>query len=145
MTIDGIWTADVFGPFGWESHGVFILENGRLLGGDHRQYSSGSYCLAENRVTARFTVHYYGSPRVMFGSARMQHTIELEGTQDANQIHGTIRVPSSPEFDLQIRLTRLMGLPADATVGETFVGVDGRLGPIGPFSRCNEAWAIATD
>ena len=26
MSIEGVWTCEVHGPFGWENHGVFILE-----------------------------------------------------------------------------------------------------------------------
>ena len=43
MSIEGIWTGEVYGPFGWENRGIFVFENGRIIGGDNRQYSTGSY------------------------------------------------------------------------------------------------------
>ena len=33
MSIEGIWTGEVYGPFGWDNRGVFVLENGRIVGG----------------------------------------------------------------------------------------------------------------
>jgi hypothetical protein len=111
MSIEGIWTGEVYGPFGWDSRGVFIFESGRIIGGDQRQYSSGTYSLTGNKVKARIMVHYYGPPRAVFGEAKEQFTIELEGEWDGEEINGVIRRPDRPQFDLQIRLTKRMDLP----------------------------------
>jgi hypothetical protein len=111
MPIDGIWTGEVYGPFGWDNRGVFILEGGRIVGGDSRQYSSGTYRQSGNDVTARMTVHYYGPPRTVFGEAKEQITIELEGKLLNHEINGMIRRPDRPQFDLQMRLTKRMELP----------------------------------
>ena len=79
MSIEGVWTGEVYGPFGWDSRGVFIFERGRIIGGDHRQYSSGSYSQSGPEVKARITVHYYGPPQPAFGELRERFTTELEG------------------------------------------------------------------
>ena len=34
MTVEGIWTAEAYGSFGWESRGIFFLQNGKTMGGD---------------------------------------------------------------------------------------------------------------
>jgi hypothetical protein len=112
MSIEGVWTGEVYGPFGWDNRGVFIFDDGRIVGGDHRQYSSGTYSQTGNEVKARITVHYYGPPRPVFGEAREQFTTELEGRLEGQEINGTIRRPDRPQFDLQIRLTKRMDLPA---------------------------------
>jgi hypothetical protein len=111
MSIEGIWTGEVYGPFGWDNRGVFIVENGRIVGGDNRQYSSGTYSQTGNEVKARITVHYYGPPRVAFGEVTEENTIELEGKLEDREINGLIRRPDKPQFDLQIRLTKRMDLP----------------------------------
>ena len=111
MSIDGIWTGEVYGPFGWENHGVFLVENGRIVGGDSRQYSVGTCRLSGEAVTAELRVHYYGPPRTVFGEAKEEFTTEIEGTLEAGEINGTIRRPDRPQFDLQIRLTKRMELP----------------------------------
>ena len=111
MSIDGIWTGEVYGPFGWENHGVFLVENGRIVGGDNRQYSIGTFRLSGSEVRADLKVHYYGPPRTVFGEAKEEFTTEIEGTCADGEINGTIRRPDRPQFDLQIRLTKRMELP----------------------------------
>lgn len=111
MSIDGIWTGEVYGPFGWDNRGVFLLEKGRIVGGDNRQYTMGSYRLAGKEVTADLMVHYYGPPRTVFGEAKEQFATVITGTWKDGEIGGTISRPDKPQFDLQIRLTKRMDLP----------------------------------
>ncbi len=111
MSIDGIWTSEVYGPFGWENGGIFVLEKGRIVGGDNRQYSIGTYSLSGDDVKAELLVHYYGPPRTVFGEAREQFTTEIVGTRNDREIHGTVRRADRPQFDLQMRLTKRLDLP----------------------------------
>ena len=113
MAIEGIWTGEVYGPFGWENRGVFILENGRILGGDNRQYTAGRYSLSDRKVTAELTIHYYGPPRTVFGETVEQFASVIEGALDAEGgvLEGTIRRPDKPQYDLQLRLTKRIDLP----------------------------------
>ena len=113
MAIEGIWTAEVYGPFGWENRGVFIFENGRILGGDNRQYTAGRYSNTDRDMKAEFTIHYYGPPRTVFGEAVEKFTSVLEGklNTEGSVIEGTIRRPDKPQFDLQMRLTKRIDLP----------------------------------
>ena len=50
MSLDGIWTLEFYGAFGWESAGVLILEKGRALGGGNNHYSRGTYALENDTV-----------------------------------------------------------------------------------------------
>ena len=111
MSIEGIWTGEVYGPFGWENRGVFIFENGRIVGGDNRQYSMGSYSLDGAEVTAELRIHYYGPPRTNFGEAKEEFETEITGAWEGGEINGTIRRTDKPQFDLQIRLTKRMEMP----------------------------------
>ena len=43
MSVDGIWTTELMGLFGWEATGVLLLESGRAIGGGNLHYSVGSY------------------------------------------------------------------------------------------------------
>lgn len=112
MSIDGIWTGEVYGPFGWDNGGIFVLESGRIVGGDNRQYSLGTYSLSGNDVRAELLVHYYGPPRTVFGETKEEFTTQIVGTWTEDEINGTIRRPDKPQFDLQIRMTRRLDLPA---------------------------------
>ena len=112
MSIDGIWTGEVYGPFGWENRGVFLLENGRIVGGDNRQYSVGTYSESGDGVTAELMTHYYGPPRTVFGESSEEFTTKIIGTLKDHEIDGTISRPDRPQFDLQIRLTKRLDLPS---------------------------------
>lgn len=111
MTIEGIWTGEVYGPFGWENRGVFLLENGRIVGGDNRQYSIGTYTQDGDNLTAELMVHYYGPPRTVFGEAKEEFTTVITGTREDDEIIGTICRADKPQFDLQMRLTKRLELP----------------------------------
>lgn len=112
MSIEGIWTGEIYGPFGWENRGVFLLENGRIVGGDNRQYSLGTYRLSGEEVRAELRVHYYGPPRTVFGEAKEEFTAVIVGIRNDDEIDGTISRPGRQQFDLQIRLTKRLELPA---------------------------------
>jgi len=112
MTIEGIWTSEIYGPFGWDSHGIILMENGRIIGGGNRHYSTGTYSLSGKEVKAELLVNYYGPPRTMFGEAKEEFTTQIVGTWKDPVIEGTIHRVDRPQFDLQIRLTKRMDLPA---------------------------------
>ncbi len=112
MSIEGIWTSEVYGPFGWENRGVFLLENGRIVGGDNRQYSIGTYSESGEELRAELHVNYYGPPRTVFGDTTEEFTTEIVGTRKETEITGTIARADKPQFDLQIRLTKRLELPA---------------------------------
>ncbi len=112
MSIEGIWTVEVYGPFGWDNRGIYILEKGRIVGGDNRQYSVGVYEVTGDQMKAELKVHYYGPPRTVFGEATEQFGAEIEGTWKDMEISGIVRRPDKPQYDLQIRMTKRLELPA---------------------------------
>jgi len=111
MPLSGIWTAEVYGPFGWENRGIFVIEKHRIIGGDNRHYSMGRCTIDGKQMTASLSVHYYGPPRTQFGEVSEQFDTEIFGTVKGELIDGTIRRPDKPQFDLQIRLTKRMDMP----------------------------------
>ena len=110
MSIEGIWTGEVYGPFGWENRGIFVLENGRIIGGDNRQYTMGSYSLSGDQVTAEFKIHYYGPPRTVFGEKNEEFTVQLNATMGDGVIDGLVSRPDKEHLELQYRLTKRMDL-----------------------------------
>ncbi|MEO1224411.1 MAG: hypothetical protein AAFX92_09290 [Pseudomonadota bacterium] len=111
MPLSGVWTSEVYGPFGWENRGILVIEKHRIIGGDNRHYSVGHYELSGDRMTATLNVHYYGPPRTQFGSASEQFSTEISGRLVGDTVEGVIRRPDKPQFDLQIRITKRMGIP----------------------------------
>lgn len=111
MTIEGIWTAECYGPFGWENRGIFVLENGRTIGGDNRMYCAGPYRVSGKNFEADWLVHYFGPPRTVFGESKEQISLKVTGTLQDDEIAASLKRPDKPGFDLQYRLTRRMDLP----------------------------------
>ena len=91
--------------------GVFLFENGRIVGGDNRQYSIGSYKTSGDDVQAELSVHYYGPPRTVFGGAKEEFTTAIVGMKKDGEIQGTISRSDRPQFELETRLTKRLGLP----------------------------------
>lgn len=113
MSIEGIWTSEVYGAFGWENRGVFLLEGDRMIGGDNRMYATGAYSVSGDSFTAELRVHYYGPPRTVFGEQSEEFSIKLDGKLENDVIDGTYHRPDMDQIGLQYRLTRRMGLPSE--------------------------------
>ncbi len=112
MLVDGIWTGEILGPYGWENSGVYVLEDGRILGGSNRHYSTGTYSVTDSTYKAGVEVHYYGPPRAIFGEKREQFGIEVEGKLGDDVIDGQIVRSDRPQSVVEYRMTRRMDIPA---------------------------------
>ena len=108
MSIDGIWAMEFYGAFGWESAGVLIFEQGRVLGGGNNHYVRGAYTVADETVEIAIEVDYFGTPRIMFGERETEFTVEFQGARasEGKTISGTVRRPDKTVIPLQFRLTR---------------------------------------
>lgn len=113
MSVEGIWTGEIYGPYGWENRGVFLLEKGRIMGGDSRQYSLGRYRVEGDTLKADMVVHYYGPPRTVFGEERERFEIQIAGTIEDGMIDGEVIRPEKEQYALAYRLTKRMDLPDD--------------------------------
>ncbi len=111
MEVEGIWTGELYGPYGWENTGVYVLERNVMLGGNHRHYSTGTYQIAGDQFTAQVSVNYYGPPRAIFGEKSENFEIELKGTLGNGVIEAQISRRDKPEFNVQYRLTRRIDIP----------------------------------
>ena len=111
MPIEGVWTTEVYGPFGWDNRGIFVFEKGRILGGDNRQCTAGRYQVSKDEFIAELTVNYYGPPRTVYGETREHFETRLVGKIGDGIIEGSVGRPDRPEFDLQVRLTKRMDIP----------------------------------
>lgn len=111
MKIEGVWTAEVYGPFGWENIGIMVLEKGRIIGGGNRHYSAGSYALDGKDFKAKIDVTYYGPPRTLFGETAEEFCNVIKGKLSKDVIEATIKRPDKSHYDLRVRLTRRMDVP----------------------------------
>ncbi len=111
-SVEGIWTGELYGAYGWENSGVYVLENGRILGGNNRHYSVGTYRMSGTVYEASIVVHYYGPPRTIFGEDRERFEIEVTGEFEDDEISAKVVRPDRPDSVVRYRMTRRMELPA---------------------------------
>ena len=112
MSIEGIWTGEIHGPYGWENSGVYLLENGRIVGGNNRHYSTGRYSVSGNAYKAEIVVHYYGPPRSIFGEQKERFEIDVVGEVGDGVIQAQVERSDRPQFLVEYRLTKRMDLPS---------------------------------
>ena len=111
MTVEGIWTAEAYGAFGWENQGFLVLEDGRVIGGDDSMYCWGTYRMSGDGLEADWIVRHFGRPRAYFGEPKEEIKLKVSGSLKDGEIFAVLRRPDRPEYELQCRFTRHMDLP----------------------------------
>ena len=112
MSIEGVWTGEFYGPYGWENSGVYLLYGDNIVGGSDRHYSSGTYNVSGTAYKARIHVSYYAAPRAIFGERLEEFEIEVTGEVGDDMINAQVVRPDKPEFSVTYRMRRRADLPA---------------------------------
>jgi hypothetical protein len=111
MSIQGLWTSEFYGLYGWENSGVVVLEKGRALGGGRNHFSIGSYELSGDEFRMNIDIEYHGPPRTLFGSSDKHISITLNGQVRDDTIEGSVFCSESPRQSLMFRLTKRADVP----------------------------------
>ena len=112
MSLDGIWGIEILGLFGWETTGILVFENGRIIGGGNHHYSTGRYEMDGERIKLETRVTYHGSPRTLFGSADKILTIVADLQRVDGCLEGDAHRVDRPENTMHCKLTRHADLPS---------------------------------
>lgn len=106
MSVDGIWTSELMGLFGWETTGILVLEHGRAIDGGNHHYSVGTYTVQDHQITIRLQVEYHGTPRTIFGASDKSLEVEVRCTVKDAQMEGYACRLDKPEQRVACRFTR---------------------------------------
>jgi hypothetical protein len=106
VSVEGLWTTEIFGLWGWEHRGVLVLSNGRVFGGGNNHHSTGRYAEDGGEVSISLHISYHGTPRTMFGATEREFTLEMSGVHTGAQITGEMYRSDRHELKLPFRLTR---------------------------------------
>jgi hypothetical protein len=118
MSIEGIWTGEILGPYEWENSGVYILEGGRIVGGNNRHYSTGTYDISGDDYKSSVSVHYYGPPRTVFSDSKREFEINVTGKLvDGELIEAKVVRTDRPATSVYYRMTKRMELPKIGKTG----------------------------
>ena len=105
MNYDGIWSIQIGSDLGWQTLGVLVLDNGRVLGGGDRGYSRGTYEATEGKLSMSLHVDFYRTPRPLFGVRDKAFDLHVEGERMQDTVTGEAERPDMPGLSLPIRLT----------------------------------------
>jgi len=111
MSVNGIWTAEIMGLFGWETTGIMVLEDGRAIDGGNHHYSIGEYSISDDKVDIVLKVRYHGTPRTIFGSSDKQLTVEVQCRLSGGMLEGHAHRTDKPDQRVACRLTRRADIP----------------------------------
>ena len=111
MALEGVWTTEVCGPFGWECVGVLVMGNGAAAGGNNNHFSIGRYSEVDGNIEIELMIDFYGTPRSIFGVKEKTLEVRITGTWDGEMIAGTAYRPQDPGLSVECRLRRRAELP----------------------------------
>jgi len=115
MRANGVWTVEMYGASGWENLAVFVLEDGRVMGGSHNGYVLGTYALNDEKMRMTFKVQLNGTPRALSGPDAQEFTVELEGRLRDRVVNGLGVRTDTSRHAVPFRLTRMTDLPSKQT------------------------------
>ena len=111
MSLQGLWTSEPYGLYGWENNGVMVLKNGWVLGGGRHHYSVGSYEDAGKEFAMSLDVEYHGQPWTLYGYSDKQISLKFVGEAGDGTIEGSVFRPQNPKQSLMFRLTKRAEIP----------------------------------
>ena len=112
MSMNGIWSAELYGVYGWENIGIVVIEDGRVISGGDNHYAVGSCeSTGKNKLTVSLTVDYFGTPRRLFGDTNKRSRIAFRGQRKADRIRGEMWATGKPKMTVTTRLTKQHSLP----------------------------------
>ena len=109
MNVNGIWKAEIFGPYGWEPMATAFLEDGKFRVGGRNHYEIGSYEISGSRIKVWMKYITHGEARTMFGKRIKEMDLEIEGDIEGNRIPGYISEKDN-NYEVVFRATRLADL-----------------------------------
>ena len=110
--LEGIWTTEYYGTFGWDRTGFLMFSNGEVIGGGRNHYTRGTYKRDGDTVVLDVSLDYFGEPRTLFGTRTRQFDVHFEGELSGTEILGNAVRPGKNVFPLHCRLTLYAPLPS---------------------------------
>ena len=111
MSLNGLWSSEIYGLFGWEPTGVLIMDGDRAYGGGSNHLSMGEFSVDGDAVTLDLELDFHGQPKTVFGRADRELRVHMKGRQQDGVIEGEACRPDKPDMSIHFRLIRRGDLP----------------------------------
>lgn len=112
MSINGIWSTDIGGAYGWEAIGMVFLKDGQVTGGGRYHYTIGSYKeSSDGTILLEIQVTQFGNKRALFGQKKGQLKMVVTAQLSGEKILGEATMPAHSEYGIPVRFKKRGKLP----------------------------------
>jgi len=115
MSLNGIWSCELGGAYGWEPIGTLFLKQGHLQGCGRNHYSFGTYKAKGDGAVFHFEYNQFGKKRTLFGQKSEQISVVVKARRDGDTMIGEITLPRHSEYSIAVRFKRRADLPEKKT------------------------------
>lgn len=117
MNLNGIWSIEFGGTYGWEAVGTLYFTDGHITGGGRNHYSIGTYKTKDDGVVMHIEINQFGEKRALFGQKSDRVCMVVKATRDDNEMIGEATLPKaqpgSTHYGLCVRFKRRADLPKE--------------------------------
>ena len=115
MNLNGIWSSELGGPYGWEPVGTMFLKEGHMTGSGRNHYTIGTYRAKGDSVVFHFEYNQFGKKRALFGQKSEQVSVVVKAKRDGDTMIGEATLPGHTEYGICVRFKRRADLPEEKT------------------------------
>ena len=115
MNINGIWSNELGGGYGWEAIGTLFFKDGHITGGGRNHYSIGTYKIKGEGAVLHIEINQFGKKRALFGQKSKQVCVVVKARRDGDTMIGEATLPGAlsgyTHYGICVRFKRRADLP----------------------------------
>jgi hypothetical protein len=115
MSLNGIWSCELGGAYGWEAVGTLFLKDGHLQGCGRNHYTLGTYKTKGDGAVFHMELNQYGNKRTLFGQKRAQVRVTIKAKRDGDKLIGEATLPGRRQYSIFVLFQRRADLPEEKT------------------------------
>jgi hypothetical protein len=114
MSLDGIWSVEIGGIYGWERMSTAFFEKGRYLSGGPVMFSQGTYVVDGKKIKIKMKITQHGKKRIAYGEKLKHFSLVITAKRDGKKIKGEAhrKGDESHAFKYPVRFSKLADIPA---------------------------------
>lgn len=113
MSLDGAWSLEIYGVYGWERMSTVFFEKGRYLSGGPVMFGQGNYAVDGKKLKIKIKITQHGKKRVAYGEKRKYFSVVITAKRKGNIIIGEAHRTGdkSHAFKYPVRFSKLAEMP----------------------------------
>ena len=115
MSLNGIWSCELGGAYGWEAVGTLFLKDGHLQGCGRNHYTLGAYKTKGDGAVFHMELNQYGNKRTLFGQKKERVCVTVKAKRDGDKLIGEATLPGHKKYGVYVRFQRRADLPEEKT------------------------------